>query len=160
MSPRQLRPRKLSAPPRISGMKPYGDQLPKGKPEALFLQFEEYEALRLCDYLNLNHHQASMQMDVSRPTLTRIYARARQKVARALVEGKQIIVEGGKVYFDSDWYACRACGCHFNHPDKHKEVTACALCGSRDIAHCEGEPEGFDEIRGCGRGHRKRKHHH
>lgn len=159
MSPRHLRPRKVSDPPLVSGMKPYGSKLPAGKPKTIFLQFEEYEALRLCDYERMNHHHASLQMDVSRPTLTRIYARARQKIALALVEGKQIIIEGGKVYFDSDWYACKSCGCFFNHPDKQSDVKHCALCRKDTIAPCETDPEGFDEFRGCGRAHRKRKHH-
>jgi uncharacterized protein len=151
MSPRLLRPRKVSDPPLISGMKPYGSKLPPGKPEAVFLQFEEYEAIRLCDFEGLNHYEASLQMDVSRPTLTRIYSRARQKVASALVEGKQIIIEGGKVYFDSEWYACKGCGCYFNHPDKQLPVENCALCGSKDISVCTDDPEGFDELRGCGK---------
>lgn len=159
MSPRLLRPRKVSDPPLISGMKPYGSKLGAGKLQAVFLQFEEYEAIRLCDYKGLNHYEASLQMDVSRPTLTRIYARARQKVASAMVEGKQIIIEGGKVYFDSEWYACAACGCYFNHPDKRQIVESCALCGSQDVAVCTDDPEGFDEIRTCGKQHRKHKQH-
>ena len=70
------------------------------------LLYEEYEALRLCDYSMENHNRASEIMEVSRPTFTRIYASARQKLASAFVEGRQIVIEGGKVYFDSDWHIC------------------------------------------------------
>ncbi len=134
MSPRPLRLRKISNPPIISGFKPYGNKKAEGNPDALFLQIEEYEALRLCDFNMLNHNQASKMMDVSRPTLTRIYSRARQKIAEALVLGKQIIIEGGKIYFDSEWFSCKACGCYFNNPDKQEEIKECPLCKSTNIS--------------------------
>lgn len=93
------------------------------------MHLEEYEVIRLCDYENLNHHEAARVMDVSRPTLTRIYAKARAKIADALVTGKQVIIEGGKVYFDSDWYKCNGCNCLFNQPDKGVTPEKCPLCG-------------------------------
>ena len=71
MSPRPLRLRKISNPPIISGFKPYGFKNSHRGSEIIFLQFEEYEALRLCDHEMLNHCQASAIMNVSRPTLTR-----------------------------------------------------------------------------------------
>jgi predicted DNA-binding protein (UPF0251 family) len=144
MSPRPLRLRKISNPPIISGFKPYGNKKSEGKPGTVFLQIEEYEALRLCDYNMFNHHQASETMDISRPTLTRIYARARQKIAEALVLGKQIIIEGGKIYFDSEWFSCKACGCYFNNPDKQVEIKECPLCKSTNFSNYEpiqDEPE-------------------
>lgn len=144
MAPRKLRPRKISTPPIVSGMKPYGPNLPPGKPGTILMGFEEYEALRLCDHEGMNHQQAAVQMDVSRPTLTRICRHARKKVAAALAEGKQLIIEGGKVYFDSEWYACSDCGCFFNHPEKTSSAENCALCGSRNIFRCENNPENID----------------
>jgi predicted DNA-binding protein (UPF0251 family) len=134
MSPRPFRLRKISNPPIISGFKPYGNRKTGGKTETIFLHIEEYEALRLCDYEMLNHHQASVLMDVSRPTLTRIYSRARNKIAEALVLGKQIIIEGGKIYFDSEWFSCKSCGCYFNNPDKQEEIKECPLCKSKDFS--------------------------
>jgi rRNA maturation endonuclease Nob1 len=73
-------------------------------------------------------------MAVSRPTLTRIHSKAMQKIAEALVLGKQIIIEGGKIYFDSEWYSCYACGCFFNNPEKQIEIKECPLCGSSDFS--------------------------
>jgi predicted DNA-binding protein (UPF0251 family) len=134
MSPRPFRLRKISNPPPVSGFKPYGARKNSPKTESVFLHFEEYEAIKLCDYEMLNHHQAAVMMVVSRPTLTRIYARARQKIAEALVMGKQIIIEGGKVYFDSEWLACKSCGCFFNNPEKQQEIKECPLCGSLNIS--------------------------
>jgi uncharacterized protein len=137
MSPRPTRLRKISNPPIISGFKPYGNTKSEGDPGTVFLHIEEYEALRLCDYNMFNHYQASEVMDISRPTLTRIYARARQKIAEALVLGKQLIIEGGKIYFDSEWFSCKACGCFFNNPDKQQEIKECPLCKSNNITHYE-----------------------
>jgi len=125
--------RKVLSPPIIKGFKPYGPGSGTLNQEPVNLFFEEYEALRLSDYDRLNHHQASVLMGVSRPTFTRIYASALQKIARAFVEGKQISIEGGKVYFDSDWYQCAGCGCNFNNPEREKMVENCPLCGSRQI---------------------------
>lgn len=135
MSPRPVRSRKISNPPIISGFKPYGNRKTIGDTGTVFLHIEEYEAIRLCDYNMLNHYQASEAMDISRPTLTRIYARARQKIAEALVLGKQIIIEGGKIYFDSDWFLCSSCGCYFNNPEKREEIKECPLCKSTNISN-------------------------
>ncbi len=143
MSPRPYRIRRISNPPNVSGFKPYGNKKSGIKAESIFLHIEEYEAIRLCDYEMLNHSQASVLMDVSRPTLTRIYARARQKIAEALVMGKQIIIEGGKIYFDSDWYKCNACGCFFNNPDKDMEIKECPLCRNNDFS---GYNQSFNEL--------------
>ena len=144
MSPRPIRLRKVSSPPIISGFKPYGNKSNTVNTESVFLHLEEYEAIRLCDFEMLNHHKASLIMDVSRPTLTRIYAKARQKIAEALVLGKKIIIEGGKIYFDSEWFSCNNCGCHFNNPDKVETIKECPLCKSTGFSNSgqiNDEPE-------------------
>jgi predicted DNA-binding protein (UPF0251 family) len=134
MSPRIKTLRKISNLPVIKGFKPYGRILGT-IPEAIILHYEEYEALRLCDYDNYNHQQASLAMGVSRPTFTRIYASALKKIAQSFVEGRGITIAGGKVYFDSDWYECNTCSCFFNNPEKENEITNCPLCNSISIAH-------------------------
>jgi predicted DNA-binding protein (UPF0251 family) len=107
------------------------------------LNYEEYESIRLSDFELLGQVDASKVMDVSRPTFARIYESARRKVAQALVSGSPIIFEGGKVYFNSDWYVCKSCGCLFDHPQKDQEVTCCALCGSSEIEQFQGKRESF-----------------
>lgn len=136
MNRRIRRPRRIVNPPSVKGFKPYGiNPDAKTSADTVMLLIEEYEALRLCDYEGLNHHQSSKMMAVSRPTFTRIYAAALQKIAKAFVEGRQIAIEGGKVYFDSDWHQCNACACYFSHPHKHLPIEACPLCGSEDIVN-------------------------
>lgn len=133
MSPRLKRPRKILNPPPIKGFKPYGVDAGLKDSGPVNLLFEEYEALRLSDYDHLNHHKASVMMGVSRPTFTRIYAAALQKIARAFVEGSQIAIEGGKVYFDSDWYECNDCHCNFNNPQKDLPIHNCPLCNGKNV---------------------------
>jgi len=145
MSPRPLKLRKISNPPVVSGFKPYGNKNGGAKAGSIFLHFEEYESLRLCDYEMLNHHQASVIMDVSRPTLTRIYARARQKIAQALVQGSQIIIEGGKIYFDSEWFTCGSCGCYFNNPEKQEKISGCPLCRNLSVSNYNEKTDQHEE---------------
>lgn len=146
MSPRIKVLRKVLNPPVIKGFKPYGRESGRQNLEPVNLLYEEYEALRLSDYNILNHHQASVMMGVSRPTFTRIYASALQKIAKAFVEGSQISIEGGKVYFNSDWYHCGGCNCYFNNPEKEKEMKNCPLCGNLQITPFDSEMT-MDETR-------------
>jgi len=59
--------------------------------------YDEYEAIRLLDYVVLTQEQCAEKMNVSRSTVTRMYDAARQKMADALVNGKKIRIEGGDV---------------------------------------------------------------
>lgn len=149
MSPRLKRIRKVLSPPPIKGFKPYGNESGKQQHVPINLFFEEYEALRLCDYDACNQHEASVMMCVSRPTFTRIYASALKKIAQAFVEGRQIYIEGGKVYFDSNWYQCKQCFCNFNNPEMDKSIDNCPLCGhphivSFNFENIEDEKQGDD----------------
>jgi uncharacterized protein len=137
MSPRIKKLRKVLNPPPINGFKPFGSRISSNSTEPVMFLYEEYEALRLCDYDMLNHNEASETMAVSRPTFTRIYSSARRKLATAFVEGRKILIEGGKVYFDSDWYECKKCSCYFNNPEKEKSPEKCPLCGSDNVAGFE-----------------------
>mgnify|MGYP000970320670 CR=1 FL=1 len=139
MSPKLKVLRRVSGPPPIKGFRPYGEATNHRIADPVNLLYEEYEALRLSDYERLNHHQASVVMGVSRPTFTRIYARALQKIASAFVEGRQISIEGGKIFFDSDWFRCADCSCYFNNPEKDKPVEQCPLCGSQQVSGFEME---------------------
>lgn len=113
------------------------------------LQYEEYEAIKLADYNKKSQEEAAKIMDVSRPTFTRIYEKARQKVAEAFVEGKTILIEGGNVSFDKQWYRCNACHTVF-HAEKENNIQ-CVSCDSDDIEHIN---ESLKHWRG---GHRRQR---
>lgn len=72
-------------------------------------------------------------MGISRPTLTRIYESARRKVAKAFAEARTIAIEGGKVFFDNEWFRCKKCGAHFNNPEAKKKIMNCPVCNSKSI---------------------------
>ena len=61
----------------------------------IVMSVEEYEALRLIDYKFLTQEEASVEMQVARTTLQRIYDSARKKVAKALVESLVLRINGG-----------------------------------------------------------------
>jgi predicted DNA-binding protein (UPF0251 family) len=127
---RPKRTRRINNPPHFKGFRPIG--LPEEN-DPVVINYEEYEAIRLSDFELNGHVEASKIMGISRPTYTRIYESARRKVAQAFVQGRAIVFEGGKVYFDSDWYSCHSCGCWFNRLDKEVELKRCSLCGSAKI---------------------------
>jgi predicted DNA-binding protein (UPF0251 family) len=163
MSPRLKRPRKILSPPPIKGFKPYGVESGLQDSGPVNLLFEEYESLRLSDYDHLNHHKASVLMGVSRPTFTRIYAAALQKIALAFVEGRQIAIAGGKVYFDSDWYECDSCRCYFNNPHKDVPIQNCPLCGSKHVQSLDlpvenSEKTEYEDLCICPKCHNEQKH--
>ncbi|WP_297098317.1 DUF134 domain-containing protein [uncultured Draconibacterium sp.] len=127
--PRRKRNRRIQVPPVIKGMSVYGVR--GRKTNEVVLHLEEYEAIRLLDYQNLTQEEAAVYMDVSRPTLTRIYEEARNKVATAFVEGRDLIFRGGDVYFDKNWFRCNSCKASFSDYSENKEK--CPVCNSEDL---------------------------
>lgn len=87
-----------------------------GKPEAVELTVEEYETVRLMDYLGYNQEDAAAQMGVARTTVQRIYAQARQKLSVFLVEGRPLQIGGGSYALcpRREGQGCSGCGgrCH------------------------------------------------
>ena len=57
---------------------------------------DELEALRLCDMEGLFQEQAGERMGVSRGTVQRLLASARQKTAAALVTGAALVLTGAQ----------------------------------------------------------------
>ncbi|MCK4662986.1 MAG: DUF134 domain-containing protein [Bacteroidales bacterium] len=131
MSPRPKRYRKIRKPPVLRGYKPLGMPVING--EYISVLYEEFEALRLADYENLSQENASEKMNISRPTFTRIYDNVRKKIAKAFIEGKMLMFEGGNVKFDKEWYRCS--DCHFLFYIKAGEEIICKNCNSQNIEH-------------------------
>lgn len=68
--------------------------------QTLLISLDEYETIRLIDYERLSQENCAKVMDVSRTTIQRIYAMARQKIAQAVVEGIAIEIEGGSIHLE------------------------------------------------------------
>jgi predicted DNA-binding protein (UPF0251 family) len=84
---------------------------PRGTPlrnlEQMVITVDELEAMRLADLLEMTQEEVAQKMQVSRPTVTRMLARAHRAVADALVHGKAICIEGGDYRLGQQ---CEACG--------------------------------------------------
>lgn len=133
MSPRPKNIRKIHIAPAVAGLKPIGQR--RNNKQVVLLHFEEYEALRLCDYERLTQQEACGLMGVSRPTFSRIYTAGREKLVRALVQGQALVIDGGTVYTNSQWFCCQSCGMQFNNirPFIQSVTLPCPLCGSTEI---------------------------
>lgn len=128
---RPKKTRKVLSIPSIAGFRAYGGIASSQKKKPVFLHCEEYEAFRLHDYKKYTQQEAAVYMQVSRPTFTRIYMSAREKIATAFVEGRPITIEGGKFQYDNEWYSCLKCKSIFNITEGIQHI--CPLCGSLKI---------------------------
>lgn len=93
--PRPFKNRCVHGQPQSVVYKPAG--IPAAGLEWITLAMDEFETIRLLDHEGLDQLQAAERMGVSRPTITRIYASARQKIAAALTLGQAIRIEGGPI---------------------------------------------------------------
>jgi predicted DNA-binding protein (UPF0251 family)/predicted Fe-Mo cluster-binding NifX family protein len=75
--------------------KPAG--IPARELEVSTLTVDQVEALRLADLEGLYQEAAARRMGVSRQTFGRIVEEARRRVADAILNGKALRIEGGKV---------------------------------------------------------------
>lgn len=85
---RPLKPRRILVDPDVVYFKPRA--VPLSMLEEVELSTDELEALRFCDWQDLDQKVAAKKMQVSQSTLQRILTSARKKVAEALVKGKAI----------------------------------------------------------------------
>ena len=90
---RPIKPRKVFFEPNVVYFKPRA--VPLSMLEEVDLSMDELEALRLCDYKNLEQAEAAKGMKISQSTLQRILTSARRKVAEALIKGKAIKIRKG-----------------------------------------------------------------
>lgn len=63
--------------------------------QPVILTLDEYEVIRLIDKEGLNQEQCRVYMQIARTSVQRIYENARKKLARALVDGLPLRIEGG-----------------------------------------------------------------
>ena len=124
--------RKVAQPPKMKGFKPFG--IPRCALETVKLSFEEYESIRLVNYEMLQQKEAAVLMNISRPTLTRIYNKALKNITKAFVEGKAIVIDGGNYEFENDWYRCKKCNDLVEgHEKKHSNSEKCNNCDKNEF---------------------------
>ena len=84
--------------PRISQFSPRGKP---GRPDQVELTMEEFEALRLTDFLGLSQKESAKSMQISQPTFSRVLKRARKALAKGVVTGAAIKIHGGHYVLSS-----------------------------------------------------------
>ena len=105
---RPKRCRRIASLPDCTIFKPAG--IPARTLDEIVLQIDELEALRLVDCEGLYQQQAASQMEVSRQTFGRIVEGACKKVAKALVDGCVLRIEGGRIEVAEERvFECSAC---------------------------------------------------
>ncbi|MBN2805780.1 MAG: DUF134 domain-containing protein [Prolixibacteraceae bacterium] len=126
--PNHIRNRKISMLPPMEGFKPFG--IPMRQLESVTMLYEEFEAIRLADYEDLNQTDAAKKMNISRPTFTRLYDKARKKISKAFVEGKAIVIKGGTFETEDFWYKCDDCK---ETISALKPISHCRKCDSDNL---------------------------
>jgi len=63
--------------------------------QVIIMTVDEYETIRLMDVEGMSQEECSERMNVARTTIQRVYAIARNKLARSLVNGDILKIEGG-----------------------------------------------------------------
>lgn len=84
--------------------------------EIIVMTVDEYETIRLMDLEGMLQEECAEKMNVARTTVQRIYNDARFKIAKSLVNGNLLKIEGGdyKLCDDSE----PLCGCNSCHKRK------------------------------------------
>jgi predicted DNA-binding protein (UPF0251 family) len=124
--PRPRKCRFVTQEPGVTFFKPQG--IPLRILEHALITVDELEALRLSDFLGMSHEEAAKQLKVSRPTVTRMLARAHQAIADALVNGKAIRIEGGDYVLESPECQCPKCRAQGSASAGEKTAQVCGKC--------------------------------
>lgn len=94
--PKKYRIVKLN--PKISQFSPRGRP---GRPDEMDLSIEEFEALRLSDYMGLPQKEAAKSMRISQQTFSRVLKKAHKNIAHGLINGNTIKIQGGHYVISS-----------------------------------------------------------
>jgi uncharacterized protein len=141
--PRNKMQRIVHRPPLFTEFKPTG--VKRISLDSIDLSIDEYEAIRLADHISMNHVEAAEEMEISRPTFTRLIDSARKKIAEFLIEGKHLQIDGGNIHFRGNILKCNSCGHMFNTTFE-ANILSCPSCGSENLIDLAG---GFGHGRCC-----------
>ncbi len=84
--------------PKISQFSPRGRP---GRPDEVAISVDEFEAIRLADFLGFSQKEAAKSMHISQQTFSRILKRAHKAIANGIVTGKIIKIQGGTYVISS-----------------------------------------------------------
>lgn len=90
----------------------YGPLNPTPDEKEITMSVEEFETIRLIDLEGLMQEECAERMNVARTTVQRIYNDARKKIARLLVDGFSLRINGGDYQLNESReceYRCQFC---------------------------------------------------
>lgn len=79
----------------------------------IVMTIDEYETVRLMDLEGMTQEECAEKMNVARTTIQRIYNDARNKLAKSLVNGDILKIEGGDYKLCDEYEP--SCGCSRCH---------------------------------------------
>jgi len=132
---RHKKDRIVNNPPLFKGFKPIG--VVGRHLDNISMSIDEYEAIRLADYIGLNHEEAAIEMEISRSTFTRLIEKARGKLSKMLVKGSKLNIEGGNIHFKQNIIKCNNCGHMFNISIAGS-IDICPNCETDDLFNIAG----------------------
>ena len=101
------------------------------------ISLDEYEAIRLADNIGLSHLDASVEMNVSRSTFSRLIESARKKISEFIIKGHMLTIDGGNIHFTKNIIKCYDCGHMFNI-DISEHLKNCPECNSENLINVAG----------------------
>ena len=150
--PRPKSNRIVHEPPVFTEFKPIG--VKAMTLDLVKLSLDELEAIRLADFMGLSQEEAAEEMEISRPTFTRLIEKARKKMADFILNGKLLNVDGGNIHFRNNIIKCQNCG-HMFRTRFDEEILECPSCHSNNLLNLAG---GFGHGKCCNhRNTRKRR---
>ena len=124
---RPYKARRICSVPAIDTFGPLNQEMDS----AVELTLEEYETIRLIDWLDCTQEQCADQMGVARTTVQAVYNSARKKLAQVLVDGKRLCISGGAYELCPHSAGCckkecRRSGCENCCEKKNRQCGDCA----------------------------------
>lgn len=140
--PRPRRLRRIGFRKRFYSFKPSG--VPAINLKTSILTVGEFEAIRLKDFKRMSQKDSAKKMDVSQPTFHRLLISARNKIADAIVNGKEIRIQGGEYIMpDLDRTGPRPVGQGLGKGRRRgfgrTNYCVCPNCGNK-VPHMRGKP--------------------
>jgi hypothetical protein len=113
---------------------------------------DEFEAIRFADHEMLCREKAAARMKISHQAFGRIVDSAHRKMAEALIEGKALKIEGGKISMASDTavrkFKCYDCQHSWELSYGTGRPDACPSCKGKNIHRGEDPGRGHGKGRG------------
>lgn len=119
------RPNKFRRICRMPGCMEFSSKNITSNNSMISLSVEEYETIRLIDYLGFTQEECAKQMQVGRATVQSIYLDARKKIARFIVEGANLEISGGNYEICESGCSqkdCRNLKCEVMKGDKRMKI--------------------------------------